>query len=207
MNKLILVLTMTVLAVSVQSKADLLLEPYVGYEAGTLKTTPIGTSDDMSGKTTMINLGARIGFRIPGGFWIAGDAAIGTSGTYVINDASAMATVGDGKTKRTAYGLATGFDFPMGFRLYAGYDFANNWTTDHSKISTLNIATKGGTSYKLGLGYKFVPKFALNIEYYMYQPKTGDFNSGGILNSGDISTAYSKWEESGYRFVASFPLM
>jgi hypothetical protein len=177
-----------------RANADLMLEPYLGYEFGSLTGTPVIGSAGTA-KTTMIDFGARIGVDIPGGFWVAGDVLLGTAGTFKPDNGT------DSKTTRTDLGVTAGFDFPMLFKVYGGYVLVANSTIE---TNGQTITFKEGTGYKLGAGYKIAPMVNINLEYYIYNtPKK--FEAGPL--SGDVSTIYSKWEETGYRIVLSIPIM
>src|SRR5688572_10741360 len=110
MQKLKFALILPVLFLSFQASADFYLEPYLGYESGTVKST--GTvaptaGVDFGAKTTMLDLGTKIGFEFPGGFWLGGEYMMGMSGTYKYNNGAP-----DGKSTKTEYGAALGFNAP-----------------------------------------------------------------------------------------------
>lgn len=177
--------------------AGLHLEPYVGYESGTLNQTDTSNMD-LSGGTTMTDMGVRLGYSLPLGLWVAADLMSGTGGQVKGKSSDPVAS---GKSSKMDMGLSVGYEFPIKLRFYGGYILSSAYTfTDDT--SAENKFT-GGTAYKLGVGYRFIPWLAFNLEYYSQAPVKYS-NSAGTF---DVSEVYRTFNETGFRFVTSFPIL
>ncbi len=144
MKKLLVIVALSLGFTSV-SHANLLLEPYLGYEMG--KTTSSGTES----KTELVNLGGRIGWASPIMLWLALDVNLGMNGK-VKPDGSA-----DQDATRNSYYAVAGLDFPILVRGWVGYGFTNELKLDNGKYE--------GTGMKLGVGFTGLPFVSLNLEY------------------------------------------
>lgn len=133
--------------------ASWMVEPYVGYSSGNLKSS--GVADVTISGTEM---GLRLGyqFAIP---WFAVDY---TSSAQKANYSPSV------DANKSAIGLTLGLDFPL-VRLYAGYGIDSRMSVKDSLNSTYK-----GTSTKAALGIKILMVLDLNIEYCMniYQKLT-----------------------------------
>lgn len=155
MKKLLLVLAMG-LGFASTSHADILIEPYIGYEMGK------GTQGTDDFKLTGTDLGLRLGYASPVMFWAALDYTMG-SGTF---DPDSSASV-DGK--RTSLAAVVGVDFPILLRAWLGYGFQNDLKIDSETFK--------GKYTKLGVGFTGLPFVSLNLE--VISDEWDDTSSGG----------------------------
>ncbi|WP_374029982.1 outer membrane beta-barrel protein [Bdellovibrio bacteriovorus] len=143
MKKLLAVFAV-VLGFSTVSHADLLVEPYLGYEMGTTK--------DQDGKIEGTQLGLRLGYASPVIFWAALDGTLGVSAKFKPDSGS------DEDAKRTSVYGVVGIDLPILLRGWVGYGFLNEVDLD-------DTGKLKGTSYKVGVGFTGLPFISLNLEY------------------------------------------
>lgn len=156
--KKLLVMLAVVMGFGSVSHADILLEPYLGYEIG--KTT------DPDGKMDGTHLGARVAYRSPIMFWAGLDYSLGLNATFKPDSGS------DETAKRsTLYGVV-GMDFPILVRAWLGYGFMNEFDFDAGKIK--------GKSTKVGVGFTGLPFLSLNLEYLK---ETFDESNGNSLTT------------------------
>jgi hypothetical protein len=126
--------------------ASWMVEPYVGYSSGNLKSS--GASDITISGTEM---GLRLGYQltIP---WFAVDYTASTQKASYTPSLDA---------NKSAIGLTVGLDFPL-IRLYAGYGIDSRLAIKDSVSSVYK-----GTSTKAAVGIKILMVLDLNIEYCM----------------------------------------
>lgn len=156
MKRLVTTLAMLV-GFSGVANAGILLEPYVGYESGSLIF--IDATDVQSKFTnTALDAGLRLGFR-SGGFWLAAEGMASTGGKSKPEVGPDMAFSG------TTLFASMGYDFSTRVRLMAGYGFQDSLTVkDDTGPDTTYF---GGMAAKVGLGFYILPHAALNVEYVM----------------------------------------
>ncbi len=153
-----LVLGATAVMISLPANAGILLEPYLGYETGTQKSST--SSDNYS----VMGFGARVGYTLPlvwfGLDYSTGSGKLKSSGTdYDITGTNLFADVG--------------IAIPL-LRAWFGYGLQ----------STLTEKTAGGDAkitgdiMKIGAGFTGLPFIAINVEYLMYTPKKQTY--GGV---------------------------
>lgn len=143
MKKLLVVLV-AVLGFGSVSHADILIEPYLGYEMG--KTT------DPDGKLTGSQLGLRLAYKTPVMLWVGADYTAGVSGE-VDPDSGTKETA-----KRSTLSGVVGIDFPILLRAWVGVGLTNELKVD-------NAGTFKGKNVKLGVGFTGLPFVSLNLEY------------------------------------------
>ncbi len=161
-----------ILGYSLQSQAALLIEPVVGFSFGkggieiedpTDPTAKISTSKSSNGTS----YGGRLGYQNFG-------LQLGLD--YL---ASNMKLSGNA-FKTSEFGGFVGYEFPILFRVYAGYVFSGTGTLSGD---TEDYNLKGGTGPKVGLGFTLLPLLDLNIEYRSITYKELDVsNSQAKLN-------------------------
>lgn len=175
MKKLLLVLALG-LGFTSTSHADLLIEPYLGFETGK------GDNGGNDFKTDFVNMGARLGWKSPLMLWLALDYNLGVSGNYDP----------DGGTKDTAkrstLGAVVGLDFPILLRGWIGYGFSNEITIDDAASTKIK-----GTNTKIGVSFTGLPFICLNLEYI-----NDDFK--------DFGNADFDGKHSSYMLSVSLPL-
>lgn len=187
-----------VVLISSQALAGLMIEPYVGYESGTLKATTVG-GGDVGGTGNAIDVGARIAWKFFG-LWAGVDYMIATGGKT--SPSTAVAGTDVTYTKNDL-GVSLGYDFPIKIRTYATYVLNPSWKQTSTTAGVATDTTySGGTSWKLGLGYSLIMWLTANFEYYNNSPSK--LNTAGV--SSDVSTNLSTFTESGFRLVISFPV-
>lgn len=141
MKKLLVVLV-AVLGFGSISKADILIEPYVGYEMG--KTT------DPDGKLTGSQLGLRLAYKTPLMLWVGADYTMGSGETDPDVGAKEDA-------KRSTLSGVVGIDFPILLRAWVGVGLTNDIKVGDYKFEGKNV--------KVGLGFTGLPFVSLNLEY------------------------------------------
>ncbi len=166
--------TFSVFAAST-AKAGLLIEPYLGYELGTLEQQ-IPILGTFKGDMSTAQLGAKVAFTFPILF-IGADYSLPVGGT--IKDQSSS-------TKYDVTGsqlfVLVGASLPM-IRAYAGYGLINVLELKN-QVGGGTTRYEGGTAIKLGVGTTMLPFVAINLEYILsnYDKINGTSNSNGKSN-------------------------
>lgn len=142
MKKIVAVFAL-VLGFTGVAKADLMVEPYLGYEFGKVK-------DAAEGDLTGTQMGLRLGYKSPLMFWAALDGTFGISGEFKDD-------TGKDDVKRTTLSAVVGVDLPVLLRAWAGYGLTNELKFDNGSIK--------GHNYKIGVGFTGLPFVSLNFEY------------------------------------------
>lgn len=152
--KKILALLAFAVGFSLSAQAGIMIEPYLGYETGDVKTKlKTGDTREYTDTTAGSALGLRLGYKflLP---WAALDYTMGT-GTY--KDESSNVSPDYSKT---SMGAVVGVDLPI-IRAWAGYGFSNEATI---KYTGGDVKLKG-TYTKVGVGFTPLPLASLNVEY------------------------------------------
>lgn len=126
------------------SQANIMIEPYLGYEMGKTKNS--------DGTFNGSDMGLRLAYAAPVFFWVGLDATSGVSGTFKPDSG------GNDDGKRTTVSGVVGVDFPILLRAWAGYSLMNE-----IKFDTLGKFKGSGT--KVGIGFTGLPFISLNFEY------------------------------------------
>jgi hypothetical protein len=146
-------LALSLSLVALPAQAGLLIEPYLGYQFGNLKTTDgaMGASPNTghSDSTSGLTLGGRLGLTLPLVF-IAADYST-TNGKS-----------GSDNAILNQLGATAGLSLPF-FRAYLGYSFMNDLKVQPST----GEVTLSGSALKAGVGFTGLPFLALNLEYIM----------------------------------------
>lgn len=171
----------------------ILIEPYLGYEAGKSNSTAASDGSKTSSDTTATALGLRLGYKflLP---WVALDY------TSVSGKAKLSGTESD--FTRSSLGAVVGADLPIGLRVYAGYGFQNE-SKDKGTNGDPDTVSKG-TYTKGGIGFKIIPMVSLNLEYTMH--KYNKVNLGAGAGDEDISKYFSKVEYNTTMLSLSVPI-
>ncbi len=145
------------------ANAGMMFEPYVGYELGNYKTklAPALGGLNLSGVANGVGAGARLAYMFPVLLFIGVDGQY-SSVKFEDKTADEGLTKTNDTATRTAGYLLGGFEFLMGFRVYAGYGVYNKLEVNRTGTTTTYT---GGTNMKLGVGFRLVPKVTLNFEY------------------------------------------
>jgi hypothetical protein len=182
------------LLLGLQAKAGVLLEPYLGYDTGSLKMTSISSGTDTNVKNTGTAFGAQIGYRFPAMFWIAADVA-SLSGTSKPDDVTQTSSDYTG----TAMGVVLGYQWHI-LRFWGGYGFDDKFTLKGDATSTDTVFK--GTNMKLGIGVMPVNHVSINFEYIV--PKYTKADTSGLTNV-TLADFYSKFDTTVMRLGVSFP--
>jgi len=143
-----------------QSRADLLLEPYLGYHTGEWEIA--GNGEDMSG----ITYGARVGYKNMG-LMLGIDYMMGMweDESNPKNDV----TPND-------LGLFVGYEAPMMVRFYGV--LSPGPLNPELKFKNTGGSTKyEGSTMKFGIGFTALPMVAINVEYLLGTYDEADGNS------------------------------
>lgn len=151
---------------SLSAQAALLIEPVVGFSSGKAELTITDNSpggDVVSGDESIkgLSYGGRLGFQNLG-FQVGLD--------YL---ASAMKFDGE-KWDTSELGGFVGFEFPVLFRVYAGYIFSGSAKV---ALDDDTATLKSGTGPKFGIGMTLLPFLDVNLEYRSVKYDTADISS------------------------------
>lgn len=142
-----------VFGISSAAQAGILIEPYLGYEMGNVKSTSAtpGSAEETD-TANGVGYGLRLGYKflIP---WVALDYTAGSGKTK--DDAGV-----ESDATKSALGAVVGANLPL-VRFWAGYGFSNTLTFKETAGDT----KFKGTYTKVGLGFGFIPFVSLNAEY------------------------------------------
>lgn len=155
MKKFFGLLALTVLFTAAPAKADLLIEPLVGYNVATKFEFEDG--DSYSGGRGPA-FGGRLGYQQLG-FQVGVDYL---NSTVDMDDKLFKKDLKTGE-----WAAFVGFEFPILFRVYAGYIFSVSGKTSLRDDSGVNVNTKlnGGSGYKAAVGFTLLPFLDINLEY------------------------------------------
>lgn len=146
---------LTALFVPFTSNADVLIEPLVGYQAAS--KLDVDKGDNYSGGSGPA-FGGRLGFQKLG-FQVGLDYL---NSTLDFDDKDFK------PVKTSEWGAFVGFEFPILFRVYAGYIFSANGQTkalDTSTDSYVKTDFRSGSGFKAGVGFTLLPFLDINLEY------------------------------------------
>ena len=161
MKKLMIICLFLTFGVT-ESKAGLLLEPYVGYQLGTLdgkykyKSTGI-EADYPETSHSGAGFGARVGFQTFG-LMLGGVYETIPSITQERNDTESDL----GSSSKL--GVFVGYDFPLFLRVWGTY-FLDVSAEDEDGNDFSDLYDSGVGA---GVGLTFLPLVSLNVEYRMY---------------------------------------
>lgn len=178
MKKLSLTLLLaSIIGFSSSAKADLLIEPLIGYSLGKSEfdfTFNQGTDTD-SQSIKGPSYGGRLGYQNLG-FQLGVD--------YL---ASNMDFDGD-DFKTSELGGFVGFEFPILFRVYVGYVFSGKGELSSDDVAATTVKFEKGTGPKFGIGFTLLPFLDINLEHRMIKYDT---YSVGDVNNTKIDHSYS----------------
>lgn len=170
----IIVLVLIFFNVISSARADLLVEPLVGYNFAQMKYK--STSDNESFSGSGVGYGGRLGFQQLG-FQLGLDYL--KSSIHINDDAF------DSNVDSSEWAAFVGYEFPFFFRIYAGYIFS---ATGEYKDETKNkVELSEGSGSKLGIGFTGLPLVAINLEY-----RSGKFDKFEVAGSeGNTDVKYN----------------
>ncbi|OUR97827.1 hypothetical protein A9Q84_06405 [Halobacteriovorax marinus] len=150
------------------TSAGVLIEPFVGFAAGSGDYARTGATTRETKETSM-QFGGRLGYQFLG--LMGGLEYRRSSGSYKFDGPSTL-SFGLQPTKAdysgSEFGVFVGYNFPILARVYLGYAFNTKW-----EIDTTNSwrAGKGdeisGSTTTLGVGFTGLPFVSINFEYRM----------------------------------------
>ena len=156
------------------AKAALLIEPVVGFNAST--KAEIEDGDSYSGGVGL-GYGGRLGYQ-NFGFQLGVD--------YLKSSIDMDEKELKKNVDTTEWAAFVGFEFPVLFRVYAGYIFS---AMGESKTDAGKLEFDDGTGAKLGVGTTFLPFIDINFEY-----RRGTFGKTEIGGTDqDAETDYSAY--------------
>jgi hypothetical protein len=184
MKKLVVLIALAMGFTAHQAHADIMIEPYLGYEFGTQEQDQT-TGSSSSEKTTYTTLGARLGYHSMIGLWVVADASKSsgkmTSDLYDNNDLD----------RTSIYGVV-GFNLPILFRVWAGYAISNELKLKDDDVKL------AGNGTKFGVGFTGLPFVSINLEMFKQDWKKAD--------GDDLSEKYDKFDDTSYLLSVSLPL-
>src|SRR5438445_4281870 len=155
MKKLLISLAL-ILGFSGVAHANIMIEPYLGYD--------MGKFTDPDGKTSGAVIGGRLAYKAPVMLWFGLDGAFETGGKFKPDSGT------DSDFKRTTFYGVVGVDLPILFRVWAGYGFSDEFKFDSPSLKST------GNNFKLGLGFTGLPFVSLNVEYVKAKVTGGDYH-------------------------------
>jgi hypothetical protein len=170
--KILLSLGMFMLMFSATANAGFMIEPYVGYEMGTMEQT--GT-EDLDNKGAYY--GARLGYSLVG-------LKFGVDYQTGSEDVEQGGTSGD--YEPTDLGVFVGYELPIMLQVYASYFFDSKAQFGDSAFPE----DFTGTGMRFGIGWTGLPLVSINLEIIKraYDEYNGTALSGDLEGS---STALS----------------
>lgn len=163
MKKLLIAIT---ILVSTNASAGILLEPYLGYNAG--KLTQSGSEDaDITG----LGYGLRVGWTLPLLF-IALD--------YSMHDVDFKDSTGKSSVDVKNLGAVVGASLPI-IRVWAGYNFSAEGEVEADKFK--------GSGMKAGVGFKMpILPVSFNLEYIINE--YDEMNGMSFANKMESKTVF-----------------
>jgi hypothetical protein len=158
MKKFILFISLLGIFILPSAQAGLLVEPLIGYNFNYKIDDDKGHGRAFGGRLGYQNLGLQLGIDY-------------LNSTIEIKDSSE-------DFKSNEWAAFVGYQFPLFFRVYAGYIFSAD-----GELGSLEA--KEGSGTKLGVGFTGLPFVAINFEY-----RSGKFEK---INSTSIDTDFSSF--------------
>lgn len=172
--------------------AGILIEPYLGYAAGSVDTKSTANVS-VSNVQTASTYGLRLGVKVLMA-WLAMDY-MASNGTATPDDSSAKFDF-----STTSLGATAGVNLILGLRLFAGYGFSNDLTL---KKTAGDVSAKG-TYTKAGIGISPIPFLSFNLEYIMSKYSKVNIGTGKGLE--DLETNYKSFDNNTLMATVSIPL-
>lgn len=195
MKKILCLLTFLCAFSAINANAGIMLEPYLGYNSGTLAHDVKTSGASEGGKVTGMGAGLRLGYKLPLMLWLAADYGMMSGGKFSADTAGL-----DGKVDSSDIYVTVGFDLPILARVWAGYGLGNTAKVkfDSGPESKLTYES----AMKIGVGFKLIPMLSLNAEYFMKTLKDFEDNTGATVVA---SNYYSTANASGFMVSISAP--
>jgi hypothetical protein len=175
----LLIVLASFVGLSSTAHAGFLIDPYLGYAVSGGWSDNDGTPPQ-DGDGTTLSLGARLGWQTMMGLQLGLDVERAQS---TLNDIANGGTA-DADTTALAYGPFIGFQSMMGVRAYFSYYLSSNSEVDDSNPGQTFI----GSGFKLGLGYRIIEYFTVNLEYTSLS--YDEVEVGGITFNEDFTADF-----------------
>ncbi len=170
--------------IATQAKADLLIEPVVGYsmglngafQKGTTSPGGLSTTKDSFSGGGGTSFGGRLGYQKLG-FQIGAD--------YLHSSINPDDKAFKGNLSVDEWAAFVGFEFPILLRVYAGYIFSAEAQGKYvSAGTTQKLTMKDGSGMKAGLGFTLLPFLDINLEYR--RGTFSEWKAGAVKVNGDV---------------------
>ena len=159
------------------AQAGLLVEPVLGLSMSTLE------GDSSKEEGSGVSIGGRLGYQNLG-FQLGIDYL---KSTISLDDSSYKSDLDS-----TEISGFVGFEFPILFRVYAGYILSANAEADADFGSGKNTASlTDGSGMKLGVGFTGLPFVDINFEY-----RKGTYGTFKYITEQEIDTDFSAYMSS-----------
>jgi opacity protein-like surface antigen len=143
--------------VTSQARAELLIEPVIGYNLGAKadfkENAPLFAGKEYSGGRGP-SFGGRLGYQKLG-------FQVGLDYLHSTLDMDHKDLKED--VSMDEWAAFVGFEFPILFRVYAGYIFSAEGETEFANNTQVDL--KSGSGLKAGLGFTILPFLDINFEY------------------------------------------
>ena len=160
---------------SFQAKAEILIEPLVGYNLAT--SIDIDGQDNYTGGSGL-GFGGRLGYQKLG-FQLGLD--------YLHSDIDLNDDDFGKNVSMNEFAAFAGFEFPLLVRIYAGYIFSatgdSSYYDDFGMRKDLELS--GGTGSKFGIGFTGLPFLCINLEYR--RGKFDEYDLGNTTVGEDVT--------------------
>jgi opacity protein-like surface antigen len=158
---------LTVLLLSTNSNAGILIEPFLGYGFGSGEHAQSGITTRETEENGM-QYGARLGYQFLG--IMGGLEYRKTSGSYKFTGPSSLTSLAaqpDADYSGTEVGAFIGYNLPILMRAYIGYTFSSKWELDGASWRGNTGDELSGSTTTFGVGFTGLPFVSLNLEYRM----------------------------------------
>lgn len=188
---------------SLFANAGWLLEPEVGYSAGSNMSFTTG-GVNYTDASTSVPVGLRAAWVASNGFFVGIDGAYFASGSLA--ETTGASKNDTSSFTRTTGGIELGYISSRGFKVYAGYDAVDNISITPSTTDLAAYPTAlNGTGIHIGLGYYFKPHFGVSLLYTTPTYTSGakgstTYTSLGVANFSNIS-------DSSAAILLTFPFL
>ena len=181
---------------SVNAKADLLVEPYLGYGLGQAQMN-YSAGGNLKYNINGVNLGARVAFALPI-VYFGLDYQFGTGSGSVKSD-SGGSTQSSDFTRSTLYAFV-GAHIPL-LRAWLGYGLLNNLSFASTSIA--QQTTYSGSALKFGAAFTGLPFFDINLEYVV--STFNKYKVGSSSSSLGSGSTFSKASDQTVIISVSMP--
>ncbi len=186
--KAFFILTLFTVLAAPQARADILVEPGIGYDLGSVSREPLTT-----GSAKGIGFNLRAGLDFAAMFFFAADMHYGMPAWTIDVPATSNSAT------HFALGITGGVKLPgIPLRGWIGYSFINSMSIkDNGGVGV--DTSLSGSALKFGIGFGFLPMLSINLEYIL--------NSFGNSETSDVNTVLTEsFKDNSLYFSVSLPL-